>query len=164
MNTPFEDLEFLADYLPDEGETVVVTRRGGELICQPVRQESFREGVTDAELYGRLILANERLNTRGTLPIWIGLLLTFATCLTFHRLTGMGWEAWYVDASIAFFAAMAVTGWIVIRRRLLFRRDIRPMLENQFRLRGLNRFTVIGSVRQHPELRTLLDEMTTWAE
>ncbi len=30
MNTPFEDLEYLADYLPDEGEAMLVSRRDGE--------------------------------------------------------------------------------------------------------------------------------------
>ena len=29
MLSPYEELEFLADFLPDEGEAVVVTRQGG---------------------------------------------------------------------------------------------------------------------------------------
>jgi hypothetical protein len=164
MHTPFEDLEYLADFLPEEGEAVVVTRRHGELVCRPLQEESFREGVTDAELYGRLVLANERLNACGTIPLWIGALVALVLCLAYHEFTGIGWEGWYVDASIAFFAGLGAFTWIGMSRRRIFERDIRPMLEDQVRRRGINRYALIGSIRQHAEMRTLLDDIARWTK
>ena len=34
MNNPYEDLEYLAEFLPEEGESVIVTRRRGQLVCE----------------------------------------------------------------------------------------------------------------------------------
>ena len=55
MNSPFEELEYLADYLPDEGEAVIVVRKDGELVCEAFQREKYQEGITDPEFYGRLI-------------------------------------------------------------------------------------------------------------
>jgi len=160
MNTPFEDLEYLSDYLPDEGESVVVTRRGGELICHPIQGESYREGVGDAELYGRLVLANERLSRLAATPLWTSLFLAFAVGVAFYQLSGVGWGGWYVALAIASAALLAGMTWVSRRRRSAFEADVRPMLESQMRRRGLNRFALIGAIRQHPELATLLDEIS----
>lgn len=164
MNSPFEDLEYLADYLPDEGEAVVVIRRGGELICEPFRDEAWREGISDPELYGRLVQANERLSARGVVPMWSSALLAFCLCIAFHHLTEVGWSGWYADLGIGFLAAMGCVSWIRHRRRQLFRDQIRPMLEAQLRRRDLRRYAVIGAIRQHSELKHLMDELVDWTE
>jgi hypothetical protein len=160
MGTPFEELEYLSDFLPDEGESLVVSRRGGELVCQPLERDGGREGVSDGELYGRLVLANERLAGLAAVPVWSCLGACFALCAAFHELTGIGWSGWYVDAAIAFFSALGCSTWIAHRRRRLYRKSIGPMLEAQFRNRDLNRFALVGSIRQHSELRTLFDQVS----
>lgn len=164
MNTPFEDLEYLADYLPEEGETVVVTRRDGELVCHQVASETAQAGVADAELYGRLILANERLTDLALVPMWVCLLAAFGIDIAFFQLSGVGWHGWYVAVGIAAVAGLTCTTWIAVRRRNHYRKQIRPMLERQMRKRGLNQFALVAAVRQHPELACLLTEVSRGAQ
>jgi hypothetical protein len=150
MSTPYEELENLAEFLPEEGESLIVSRRGGELVCQPLNpEEGSREGI-----------ANERLGALAAVPVWTCMGIAFAACVAFHKLTGIGWEGWYVDVAVAFLAAMSFTVWATIRRRRLYAAEIRPMLDSQLRARGLNRFAIVGALRQHPELRCLLDELS----
>lgn len=160
MNTPFEDLEYLSDYLPDEGESVIVSRRGGELICEPVQGESYREGVGDAELYGRLVIANERLSRLAVVPLWTSLFVAFAVGVAFYQLSGIGWEGWYVALGIGAAGLLSGITWVSQRRRRVFETDVRHMLDSQMRRRSLNRFALIGAIRQHPELAILLDEIS----
>jgi hypothetical protein len=159
MNTPFEDLEYLADYLPDEGESVVLTRRDGELVCQSVAASSAPEGISDAELYGRLVLSNERLVALALVPVWSCLLGGLAVGGALFHFSGLGLEAWYVALGLAALASLVGSSWTVVRRRKLFQRAIRPMLENQMRRRRCSPFLMIGAVRQHPELACLLTEL-----
>ena len=57
MFTPFEELEYVAEYLPEEGESVLISRKDGELVCQPWRTEGLRDGIEEAPLYGLLVQA-----------------------------------------------------------------------------------------------------------
>ncbi|MGQ0637530.1 MAG: hypothetical protein ACT4QC_23225 [Planctomycetaceae bacterium] len=159
MNTPYEDLEFLAEYLPDEGESVVVTRKDGELVCQSVAAPSGPAGISDAELYGRLVLANERLAALALVPVWSCLLGALAIAGAFFRFSGLGLEAWYVALGLAALASLIGSSWMAIRRRNLYRREVHPMLESQLRRRGASRFLLVGAIRQHPELACLLSEV-----
>src|SRR5262249_47685792 len=145
--------------LPDEGESLMVTRRDGELVCQTVAANSTPDGISDAELYGRLVLANERLNRLGIVPLWSCGLATFAVCVAFFQLSGIGWPGWYAGAGILAVAALSCSAWIAARRDRLFRRDVVPMLEAQMRRRKLNRYALVGAIRQHPELSSLLTEL-----
>jgi hypothetical protein len=157
----------LAEYLPEEGEAVIVARRDGELVCEPFRQEraeTSREGVLDVAFYGRLVQANERLNALSSLPLWIAALLTLGLCVALHKLLVIGWSGWYYDLGIGLLVLGGVLAWIQYQQGCLFRRDIRPMLEAQLRQRGLPRPALLGVIRQHPELRSLLNELTHWID
>jgi len=164
MNTPFEDLEYLADYLPDEGESMLVSRRDGELVCEPLARDAGREGITDPELYGRLVQANERLNMQGTLPLWVSLIGCFWFCVLFHVVTGIGWQGSFIDIGMVMMSMMAGYCWIRYRNRRLFQAEVLPMLEHEIRRRGLEKFSLIGAIRQHPEMRSLMDELSGWTE
>lgn len=164
MNTPFEDLEYLADYLPEEGETMIVSRRDGELVCEPFSQEAGREGITDPEFYGRLVQASERLSMQGTLPLWVCLVACFWCCVAFHYFTGIGWSGAFLDIGMAMMALMIGYCWIRVRHQRMFQNEVRPMLEWEIRRRGLQKYTVIGAIRQHPEMRSLMDELSLWTE
>lgn len=162
MNTPYEELEYLADYLPDEGEAVLVTRREGELVCESYQRESTVPGLSDPEFYGRLVQANERLNTVGARPLWASVLFLFWACVAVHQVGGLGWEGWPYDAGLALMTPAGCFAWIKARQARVFRDEIYPIIRWQFRRRGLDRYTLIGAIRHHPELRTLLDELVRW--
>jgi hypothetical protein len=49
MFTPFEELEHLAEYLPDEGESVLITRKDGELVCTEWSSGELRDGIDAPE-------------------------------------------------------------------------------------------------------------------
>ncbi len=129
MNTPFEDLEYLADFIPEEGETMIVSRRDGELVCEPFAQETGREGITDPEFYGRLVQASERLSLQGTMPLWVCLVTCFWCCVAFHLITGIGWAGAFLDIGMAMMALMIGYCWIRARHQRMFQTEIRPMLE-----------------------------------
>lgn len=162
MGSPFEELEYLSDYLPEEGESVVVSRRDGELLCESVLGGQFRDGISDPEFYGRLVQCNERLSDLSATPMWTCVALWFWICVVAHQLTGFGWEGWYLDVGIGMIALIACIAWIRRRQSMLFLKEIRPMLHWQFRHRRLDKFVVLGALRQHPELRTLMEEMSRW--
>lgn len=164
MSSPFEELEYLSDYLPEEGEAVIVSRRGGELICEALPAESNRDLLADSEFYGRMVFANERLVSQGAFPIWTCVLGCFWICVGLHLTFGLGWNGWYFDAGVALSLLLVCFLWIRRRQTTLFYREIRPMLSVQLRRRMADRYSVIGSMRQHPELRTLLDVLSRTGE
>lgn len=162
MSSPYEELEQLADQLPEEGESLLVSRRGGELVCEPVPQESVRAGLTDAELYGRLVQANERLESLSRLPLWSMAALLFLVSVGFHWLSGIDWRGWWVDVAALFVGVFVSTRWIQIRQWRYFQTRIMPGLEHAIRQRHLKKFVFLGAVRQHAELRTLMDLLVHW--
>lgn len=164
MNTPFEDLEYLADYLPEEGEAMLVTRRDGELNCEPFSGDPSRDGVADPELYGRLIQASERLNLLGTMPLWVCLISWFWLCVAFHVGTGISWAGWYLDVGTGIMTLMGGLCWIRFRQRRLFEQEVRPMLEREIRRNNMQQYVLIGAIRQHPEMRSLMDELSRWTD
>ena len=162
MSSPFEEIEQLADLLPEEGEALLLSRRDGELVCEPFRPDAIREGLTDAELYGRLVQANERLDALTRWPLWVTAAILFAACTLWHLGTGISWRGWYVDVGMILVGVMASVRWIHSRQLNLFRTQILPMLESQIGRRSGSRFALIGAVRQHTELRTLMDFLVYW--
>ena len=164
MFTPFEELEYLAEYLPDEGETVLVTRRGGELVCEPYQRDAAKPVISDTAFYGRLVQANERLAAAAMLPVCSTVLLTFGACVAVHKLTGIGWNGWFLDVGLTLVAFVACGVWIRIRRVRLFQTAIRGMLSRQLRITRGNSYTLLGEMRPHPELTTLAKELYRWID
>jgi hypothetical protein len=160
MNSPFEELEYLADYLPDEGESVIVTRQFGELTCETLQREQQQtKELTDSDFYGRLVQANERLAGLGTLPLWSCALVFFWSCVLLHQLAGLGWNGWYLDVGIGLTTLMTCFVWIRMRQNHLFSTEFQAMLNWQLRRRKIDKYSLIGQLRQRNELRTLLDTM-----
>ncbi|MBW3540389.1 MAG: hypothetical protein KY476_08970 [Planctomycetes bacterium] len=164
MNSPFEELEYLSDYLPDEGEAVIVARRGGELVCEPYARDGNRDALSNPGLYGRLVQANARLRAVPTVPAWSCALLWFWSCMLIHKVIGAGWEWWSLDIGLGLSFLLACYVWVRHSQAALFRREIRPMLDAQLRQHHLDRFTIIGAMQQQPELRTLLGQITRVGE
>lgn len=162
MFSPFEELEYLADYLPEEGETVLLTRQGGELVCKPFNKDGLRDGIENSELYGFLVKSNERLHNVGAVPLWVTLIgFIWLTILLFAGL-GLQWTHWYVLPAIGFPGLCAAFHWIRLRQRRYFQRQIVPVLIRELNDREIHPHALIAGVRQHGELRTLLDELIRW--
>lgn len=162
MLTPFEELEYLADYLPEEGEAILVTRQFGELRCDPVGSDSLRDGIDDADLYGRLVQANEQLNARGVRPIWVCLLGWFWLCAAPFVVSGWGWGEWYLPVGLGLLAASICYHWIHDRQHKLFEQRIAPQLFQELGRGNISLHALVAGVRQHVEFRTLLDELVRW--
>jgi len=158
MFTPFEELEYLAEYLPEEGESVLISRKDGELVCQPWRTEGLRDGIEEAPLYGLLVQANERLNARANLPLWATGLGLFWLLVTLFTVGGFGWNSWFLVPGLGLFALWGCFLWIRQRQRTTFQHELRPRIDHAMRQRGIDPHALTAGMRQHAELRTLLDE------
>ncbi|MCA9087744.1 MAG: hypothetical protein KDA90_03810 [Planctomycetaceae bacterium] len=163
MFSPYEELEYLSDYLPAEGEGVLVIRENGELVCKPWRQDDLRDGVDDADLYGRLVQANERLATAHSLPMWCGLIGLIWLAIALHGGLGLDWSQWYLVPGVAFPAMFGCLLWARRRQELVFRSEVLPSLRIEIARRHISPYALIAGVRQHPEFRSLLDELVRWS-
>jgi hypothetical protein len=163
MFSPYEELEFLADHLPGEGEAVLISREDGALVCKPWQNGNLREGVYDPDLYGRLVEANERLNNAGTLPLWVGLGVQVWIVILLHGIFKLGWEHWYMTPATAPLVLFLCYHWIRRRQQETFGLDILPTLRADMLRRHISPHALVCGVRQHVELRTLLDELVRWA-
>jgi len=154
MSTPFEEIEFLADRLPREGEAVVVSRRDGELVCEPLSEQLARVEL-DSEFCGWLIYANERLR-RLTTSLWAAAaVLSLSVVMAVHLLTGFTPMSWLADVGLIGLIAYATMILADGARQAAFRRGIAPVLESQMRRRGIRPFSFLAVLRQHPELSFL---------
>ncbi|MCH9653840.1 MAG: hypothetical protein K0U86_12135 [Planctomycetes bacterium] len=160
MSTPFEELEYLADFLPDEGESVIVSRNQGELICENFQKERALDEIASPDFYGHLVHANERLSSLIARPIWIATLIWFWACVMIHKTFGLGWEGWYLDLGLALVAMAASYAAIRLRQDRYFKQEVRPTLNRQMYGSNLSKYALVGVIRQRPELRTLLDTLS----
>lgn len=164
MGTPFEELEYLAEYLPEEGESVVVTRRAGTLHCEAMPTTQQRDLHAQPEFYGRLAHAETRLRTLVYPVLWTAVLGSFWLCVAVHVLFRVGLAGWYLFLGIALAGAAGAAYWIQQRRREVFCNEVSPMLTWLMRRYHLERFALIGLIRQQSDLRTLLTQATLWVE
>lgn len=163
MFSPFEELEQLADYLPEEGESVLITREEGELVCKPFPGDDLREGIDEAELYGFLVQANEKLHAVGAYPIWITVIGLTWLAIVMYGILGISWERWYLLPGLAIPVVLGTVNWIQQRQRRLFRIEVAPQLNRELTRRGIRDHALLAGVRQHGELRTLFDELVRWS-
>ena len=162
MLTPYEELEYLADYLPEEGEAILIHREAGELRCEPVLSGDLRDGIDDADLYGRLVQANERLNSEGIIPLWLAAIGVGSLTVGLFLLGGFGWEQWLLVPMIGLIAMFSCFQWIRRRQHRLFEKEILPQIHADLVQRGISPYSLMAGVRQHSEFRTLLDELVRW--
>jgi hypothetical protein len=163
MFSPYEELEYLSDYLPEEGEVVLLTRQSGELVCKPYGHTDLREGIEDAELYGALVQANERLQLIGQLPFWLAAIILFWLVILVHGVMQVSWDNWYLMPAAGFLLFYGAMSWTRMRQRRMFRSQILPAIIQELARRRIRPYALIAGVRQHGELRTLLDGLVRWA-
>jgi hypothetical protein len=162
MFSPFEELEYLSDFLPEEGESVLITREAGELVCRPCSKENLRDGIDDPELYGMLVHANERLHALGALPMWAAVITLFLSSLFVHGVLGISFSNWYLIPALSVPLFLSAVTWKGYRQSELFRREIAPQLNREMIRRGIRPYSLMAGVRQHCELKTVLDELMRW--
>ena len=161
MSTPFEELEYLADFLPDEGESVIVSRSQGELVCENFQKERAFDEMASPDFYGHLVHANERLSSLIARPIWVSTLIWFWVCVLIHTwFNDLGWGFWYLDLGLALVAMAASYVVIRLRQDRYFKQEVRPTLNRQMYGSNLSKYALVGVIRQRPELRTLLDTLS----
>ena len=162
MFSPFEELEYLSDYLPAEGESVLITRTEGKLVCKPQSRDRLRDGIDEADLYGRLVQANERLANSFAWPMWSATMGLLGLAIVLHALLDLHWVYWFVTPALGVPVYYFCLRWGRDRQREVFFRDVLPMLRYELARRDLTYFELIAGVRQHVELRNLLDELVLW--
>ncbi|WP_417850551.1 hypothetical protein [Thalassoglobus sp.] len=163
MFSPYEELEYLSDYLPEEGEAVLVVRESGELICKPWSQDDLREGIHDSQLYGMLVQANERLSSVGTTPLWVAGIALVWLAIVVHGLLGVGWDRWYLIPGCSIPVLYGALYWMKKRQQAYFQNAILPMLQTELRNRQTPFYSLVAGIRQHEEFRCLLDEIVHWS-
>lgn len=163
MFSPYEELEYVSDFLPDEGEAVIISREGGELVCKPWQRDELRDGIDDADLYGRLVHANERLAAAHSLPLWCGVIGLIWLAIGLHGGLGLSWGYWYLVPGISFPAMYGFRWWGRQRQTDVFSQHVLPSLRTEIARRRISPYALIGGIRQHPELRSLLDELIRWS-
>lgn len=164
MFTPYEELEYLSDHLPEEGESLLVTRTEGELVCQHWEADGFRDGIEDPALYGMLVQCNEALNARATLPLWACGVGAFWFLAAAYTAGGLGWEAWWLVPGVGLTTLWFCFQWIRQRQRRTFEAELRPRIHAALGRRGSDLCSLLAGIRQHIELRTLLDQFAQCPE
>lgn len=163
MFSPYEELEYLAEYLPEEGEMVLITRQSGDLVCKPWNENDLREGINETQLYGFLVQANERLEAAQITPLWLTSVFVVWLLIFLFGVIGLSWSQWFLIPGCLFLAALGCRYWIQKKQQRYFAKAILPLLQNELHNRQIPFYSLIAGIRQHEELRTLLDEIVHWS-
>ncbi len=101
--------------------------------------------IASAELYGRLVVANERLNDRGSMPLWVCALAIFWTGVVLHSWLQIGWQFWFLVPGLGMAGLMGCVQWIRHRQRTYFQNTSGP------NSRSICNATVSRSIHSSPE-------------
>ncbi len=164
MNNPFEDLEYLADFLPEEGESVIMSRRRGQLICETYLEPApvVPPGIIDRELFGRMTTINTRLKNLKIGPILIAVLGSYWMCVTMHRVFTLGWSGWYLDLGLGLLIGISCYLYVQFRQRKYFLEIVCPIMKQLMRDHQLEKYSLIAYLSQHQNLSSLASAFTRW--
>ncbi len=166
MNSPFEDLEYLADFLPEEGESVIMSRRRGQLVCEtylePTPFPSTPPGRIDRELFGRMTTINTRLRNLKIGPVLVTLLSYYWLCVMMHRVFSLGWAGWYLDLGLGLLMSVSCYLYVQFRQRKYFLEIVCPLMKQLMQDHQLEKYSLIAYLSQHRNLSTLASAFTRW--
>lgn len=166
MNSPFEELEYLADFLPEEGESVVMTRRRGQLVCEaylePASMPMPHPGAVDRELSGRMTMINSRLKYLKNGPVLVTILSYYWMCVLMHRLFVLGWSGWYLDLGLGLLMGVSCYLYVQFRQRKYFLELVCPLMKQLMQDHQLDKYSLIAYLSKHQNLSTLASAFTRW--
>ncbi|MBL4886051.1 MAG: hypothetical protein JKY95_16145 [Planctomycetaceae bacterium] len=166
MNSPFEDLEYLADFLPEEGESVLMTRRRGQLVCEtyiePASSQAASTASVDRELFGRMTTISARLNQLKTGPILVTVLSYYWMCVLMHRTLNLGWSGWYLDLGLGLLLGVSCYLFVQFRQRKYFLEIVCPLMKQLMQDHQLDKYSLIAYLSQYRNLTTLASAFTRW--
>ncbi|MCA8989609.1 MAG: hypothetical protein KDA78_18320, partial [Planctomycetaceae bacterium] len=141
----YEDLEYLAEYLPEEGESVIVTRRSGNLVCEPYQEpiSDSQVGVISREFYGRLVAMNAKLRQFWTRPLALSALLIYLVCIGVQQWFQLGWSSWLIYGGICVAILMGTSLLVHFRQKLFLRNQISPQLNRHMAEHHLDKYTLV---------------------
>lgn len=167
MNNPYEDLEYLSEFLPEEGESVIISRRRGQLVCESYLEPMHSQytngpALIDRELYGRLTMADTRLRVIWQAPAIVAVLTFYLMSLTVHRMLSVGWSGWYLDLGLALLIGVTCYHFIQSQRRRYFLTTVCPALQKWMLDHQLDKYTLIAWLTMHRNLSALKEALTRW--
>ncbi|MEO1996619.1 MAG: hypothetical protein ABGZ17_15230, partial [Planctomycetaceae bacterium] len=136
----------------------------GELQCETLINENARTGIDQPEFYGRMVQANQRLQSCMVLPIWVVISAVFCGSVLLQTGSSLGWNLWYAYVGLVLVSLAAGRAWTGARQQQLFRAEICPMMAWQIQRYRLEKYSLIGVLQQHSELRQLGQRMTRWID
>ncbi len=174
--TPYEEIESLADLLPDEGEKVTISRQHGELIVeattaqkqqfdQAIVQERLliaKQRVAEETLLGHLIEANERLQSYSLKSFLFTVITAYASCLLVNYYSNFSTFTWAVDIGIALFF---LAGYLLNERSELKKRfvyQVCPPLDKVLMERNIDKYQLLGIMKSHADLTPLARAISRW--
>lgn len=166
MSNPYEDFEYLADFLPEEGESVIISRRRGQLVCESyldsMSSYSPQPSVVDRELYGRLVMVNAKLKRLWQNPVIIAVLMFYWLSVTTHRFLGLGWGGWYLDLGLALVVGVTCYQYILHVQKNYFMLTVCPALQKWMVEHQLDKYTLVAWLSAHRNFSALRNALTRW--
>ncbi len=118
------------------------------------------------ELYGRLLMANEKLENIGTLVIWLAMMFVLALCATIH----MAWvdpifgipvaklQSWWVYLLIVVATFVVYCIYNEINERALYRK-LKPGIVNYLNQHGLSIPWLVSQVENDDSLEEIAGQL-----
>jgi hypothetical protein len=176
--TPYEEIETIADFLPDEGKTVTLTRRKGQLIVEDAslhqkqqqdlmiqeRMLAAKQRVAEETLFGHLVQASERLQHYSIKSFLFTLLAIYSVSVGVHYY--MGWSAVNIPVVVGM-ALVFVSGYLLNERAELKKRFIYhvcPELDRVLTDRNIDKYQLLGIMRNNRDLAMLARAISRWTK
>ncbi len=165
MNNPFEDLEYLAEFLPEEGESVIVSRRRGRLVCESYAepaQTSQPTGIINREFYGRLVSINAKLQQFWAVPFVVAVTAFFVASFLLQELAGFGWADWGVFLALGTVLITLPVFYVHWRQRQFFRTAVCPTLQQLMNDHQIDKYSLIAYLSTQRQLKGIYQALTRW--
>ncbi len=175
--TPYEEIESIADFLPDEGKSVTLTRRKGQLVVEDLssrrqhqddvnreRQLAAKQKLAEETLIGHLVQSKERLQHASLRTPVVFLVMTYAICVGLHMYYGWSAINFPVVLSVIFFSGLAY--WCneqrEVKRRFIY--QVCPELDRVLTERNVDKFQLLGILKRDPEMAPLTRAISRWTK
>lgn len=175
--SPYEEIETIADFLPEEGQSITLTRRKGQLVVDDVTQKNrqqdaltqerlrqAKQRVAEETLFGHLVQANERLQNFSIKNFLFAILLTYATSMGLSWY--LGWESMnagvVVGVTLTILAGFVLNERNEVKKRFVY--QVCPELDRVLTERNIDKFHLLGMMKNHKDLAPLARAISRWTK